>query len=175
MKKTDKVKPGKAQQSPAPAEPIKDAPMGHAPVMTMIEAIKEYQVPGAVNDFDPKTYTIAHGWKEHCPGTTVWGAGRIMLGMPKGFNRLGPLGHVSPPDLFPSFLQIYETWEDHKACWGYDKLNIPCWKHLDEHGNTLVRGLSPRVNTPFVHIILGNHMDKIECLEITAKDIEEMD
>jgi hypothetical protein len=134
--------------------------------MTIIEAINEYQVPGAVGDFDPATATLENGWKEHCPGTLVSGVGWVFLGMPKGFDRLGPV----PAEYFR--IHIFETFEE---CWPFDKFNVPVWKYLDAHGNTLVRSLSPRVNTPFLHIILGDHRDKINCLEITAADIKEMD
>ena len=58
--------------------------------MTIIEAINEYQVPGAVGDFDPETAVLENGWKDHVPGTLVSGIDRIFLGMPTGFNRLGP-------------------------------------------------------------------------------------
>lgn len=141
-------------------------PMKPKPVMTMIEAIEEYQVPGAVGDFDKNTAVIDNGWVGHVPATFVSGIGLVFLGMPRGFMRLGPI------EAKYFRLWIFETWE---ACWAYDKYNVPCWKHLDEHGNTLVRGLSPRVNTPFLHVILGDHRDKIDCLEITAADLAEMD
>jgi hypothetical protein len=49
----------------------------------------------------------------------------------------------------------------------YDNFNIPVWKYLDEHGNTLVRGLKPRINTPFLHVFLWDARDEIQCLELT--------
>lgn len=136
--------------------------------MTIIEAIREYQEPGAVSSFDPATATIQHGWKEHCPGTYSPQIGTILLGMPKGFSRLGPIdiGKIARS------IFIFETFEEG---WGYNMFNVPVWKYMDKHGNTLVRGLSPRVNTPFIHIFLGNHMDKINCIEITDADLEDMD
>lgn len=138
--------------------------------MTLLEAICEYQVPGAVGDFNPKTATFNHGWTEHVPGTVAFGIGRILLGMPKGFDRVGPIDLCEGRALW-----IYETWEEHQAHWSYDKFNVPVWKYLDEHGNTIVRGLSPRVNSPFLHVILGDYRDKINCLELTKADLAEMD
>ena len=41
--------------------------------------------------------------------------------------------------------------------------------------NTLVRGLSPRINKPFLDIYLKDVRDKINCFEIFKEDIESMD
>jgi hypothetical protein len=142
--------------------------MGRKKRMTMIEAIREYQEPGAATGFDPATATIDRGWAEHVPGTIISNIGIVLLGMPKGFNRIGPVG------LTIRTLFIFETWEQCQS-WPYHKFNVPVWKHLDSHGNTLVRGLSPRTNQPFIHVILGDHLDKISCLEITEADLKEMD
>ena len=46
---------------------------------------------------------------------------------------------------------------------------------LSEIQETLVRGFIPRRNEPFLHIFLENCLDKIDCLEITNEDIEDMD
>jgi hypothetical protein len=100
--------------------------------------------------------------------------------MPKGFNRLGPV------DAKDFRLWIYESWEaatehrgkapgDLTVTGPFDLFNVPVWKYLDEHGNTLVRGMCPRTNRPFLHIILGDHLDKIDCLEITDEDLKGMD
>jgi hypothetical protein len=92
------------------------------------------------------------------------GVGTLFLGMPKGFMRLGPI-QTEHMHLF-----IFE--DD----WGFfDKFNIPVWRYLDEHGNTLVRGLSPRVNVPFLHIYLKDIRDKVNCLELTKAEVEAMD
>jgi hypothetical protein len=134
------------------------------------EAIQEYQCSGCVNGPYPECYQRASGSDgvqcgKHCPGTFVSARGKIFLGLPVGFDRLGPYNDMR--------LLIFQ---ELKNGWGeYDKFNVPVWKHLDEHGNTLVRGISPRLNMPFLHIFLLNVIDKIECREITAEDIEGMD
>ena len=137
--------------------------------MTILEAIKQYQVFGAMGDFVPGESKLEHGWADHVSGTFLSGIGGVLLGMPKGFNRIGSSNGMQRS------VWIYETWEEKETHWRYGKFNVPCWKHLDEYGNTLVRGLSPRTNMPFLHVILGDHRDKIDCLEITAADIAEMD
>lgn len=131
-------------------------------------AVETYQCPGCVCGHDISCYqnskSIGFECSKHVPGTTIFPTiGRIFLGMPKGFNRQGPYGDM-----------VLCMFNDPKE-YGYDKFNIPCWKYLDEHGNTLVRGLRPRLNESFLHVIIGSHLDEINCLEITDKDREEMD
>ena len=92
------------------------------------------------------------------------GKGKILLGMPKGFNRLGQADKVG--------LFIYRTFVERGE---YNKFNVPVWKHLTKDGHTIVRGICPRLSWPWIHIFLENCITKIECLEITEKDMKEMD
>lgn len=134
----------------------------------VIEAIERYQVPGCVNDYSEDNIVqdgVGVEWSEHVAGTSVTsprGLERIYLGMPNGFFRLGK---AETP------INIFSTWEQKEEKWKYDFLNVPCWKYLDKHGNTIVRGLSPRINAPFLHVILGNHIEKIDCHEITEDNL----
>ena len=108
----------------------------------------------------------------HIPGTFMNFIGRIFLGLPKGFNRLGPNG---------SSIEIHETYDDFLSCMGIelDKLNkytVPVWKHLTENGHTLIRHYMPRRNDTTITIILENCMDRMpNAIEITKEDIEFMD
>ena len=71
---------------------------------------------------------------------------------------------------------IFKNEEEFVNSWGkYDKFNMPVWKFKNADGNIIVRGLSPRTNSPFIHIFLYDCFDKINCLEITKKDQEGMD
>lgn len=132
------------------------------------EAVETYQCPGCVGGSDISCYqnagAIGMECTKHVPGTMIMPViGTIFLGMPREFNRQGPYRDMK--------LCILNTPEEY----GYDKFNIPCWKYFDEHGNTLVRGLRPRLNEGFLHVILGDNLNEIDCLEITDKDREEMD
>lgn len=69
---------------------------------------------------------------------------------------------------------MYESFNNNVK-WTYDKFNIPVWKHLNSNGHTIVRGIMPRINEIFIHIYLEDCIKKIDCLEITADDINEMD
>lgn len=93
--------------------------------------------------------------------------GSIFLGLPNGFNRLG---------VYPQMkLHIYESW-DHlsKACED-PKFNVIIWKHLDQRGNTVLRGLRPRLNEPYLYLVLGDCRDKLPGIEISLTDAAQMD
>lgn len=133
------------------------------------KAIEEYQCPGCVCGMDIRCYKPCEDGEgvqcdKHACGTLMTGAGLFFLGMPKGFNRTGQLEHEQK-------VLIFEKAKDYL---GFNMWNVPVWKHLDGC-NTIVRGLSPRINYPFIHVYLENCMDKIDCLEITKDDIDSMD
>jgi hypothetical protein len=134
------------------------------------DAIEEYQCSGCMKGGDISCFKVNEaggiGCGNHYAGTMISGIGKIFLGMPKGFNRLG-----EQSGLVPNIFRSFES-----SSWGYDnKFNRPVWKHLTKDGHTLVRGLMPRKNEPFLHIYLENCLDKIDCLEITEEDINQMD
>ncbi len=134
------------------------------------KTIKNYQCQGCMIGYDTSCFeenlTGGIGCGKHTAGTYIGGIGKVILGLPKGFCRVGKFDG----DLIPS---IFEKFED--SGWDYSKWNIPVWKHLNKEGHTLIRGISPRVNSPFIHIFLENCLDKINCLEITEEDINGMD
>ncbi len=129
-------------------------------------AVEEYQRPGCVCGHDISCYQKEgdEACSKHVPGTTMSHIGRFFLGMPKGFNRLGP----------DREMRIY-IFPELKDGWGYDIFNVPVWKHKDKNGNVIVRGISPRINAPFLHIFLSGCLSEINCVEITDKELEEMD
>jgi len=132
-------------------------------------AIEEYQCSGCMIGGDVSCFkennTGGIGCGKHTAGTVIIPIGTILLGMPKGFNRIGQYTDLKP--------NIYETFES--SDWTYDKWNIPTWKFLSPEGHTFVRGISPRTNKPWIHVFLENCISKINCLEITQSDIDFMD
>lgn len=132
------------------------------------KAIRKYQCTGCVGG--PALSCFEEGSAlecgRHVAGTRISSVGRIFLGLPRGFNRLGPCEDMKLHILKEVGKNENET---------FGKFNIAVWKHLDVYGNTLVRAYSPRINTPFLWIFLGNHMKDIDCIEITKEDIEKMD
>ena len=105
-------------------------------------AIERYQCSGCVSGSDTSCFkeNVAGGvgCGKHFSGTIIIGVGKVFLGLPKGFNRLGHFDNMKPT-IFKSFKDFTETgWDE------YNAFNRPVWKYLDEHGNTIVRGLMPR-------------------------------
>lgn len=142
------------------------------------KAIESYQCLGCMSGHDINCgkfvqRTWSESCSEHYPATSIGLSIKIFLGMPVGFNRTGGgMGDKTKLclDIFESFNTVWD--KDGKP---YDKFNIPVWKHLNKNGHTLVRGLSPRNNAPFLHVILEDCMDNIDCFEVTDKLISEMD
>ena len=100
----------------------------------------------------------------HRPASAMSGIGSLFLGLPPGFNIRGSTMRIT----------IFETEDQHKDKWSYDKLNVPVWMHLDDNLNTIVRGLSPRIGIGFIHIFLCDARDYVKAAhEISKSDIEE--
>lgn len=142
------------------------------------KAIETYQCPGCISGHNTECGKfVKRGWSESCgehfPATSIGLSIKIFLGMPNGFNRTG--GGMGDKvdlqlDIFESFDSIWD--KDGKP---YDELNVPVWKYLNENGHTLVRGLSPRNNNTFLHVILEDCVDKIDCFEVTKELMKEID
>jgi hypothetical protein len=131
--------------------------------------IETYQCSGCIEGHNiscfKHDYDGGVGCGNHMAGTILPVVGTILLGLPKGFNRLGTSTSLRP--------KIYETFESSE--WKYDVFNVPMWKHLSKEGHTFVRGFMPRLNTPFLHIFLEDCTNKINCLEISQEQIDAMD
>ncbi len=134
--------------------------------------VEAYQCAGCVGDGEEcfKKDIIGIGCSKHCAGTRGSpNIGRFLLGVPKGFNRYG----INEK----TYTLIFEDLKQKIIQYPYNKFNLPVWKYLDRDV-CFIRGLMPRVNEPFLHII-GNiskeDFEDIRCLEITKEDVEEMD
>lgn len=137
------------------------------------KAIKEYQCTGCIDGQPFLCYQNVSSSNpgiectRHIPATMISNIGIIYLGLPKGFNRVG----LEQKNMT---FRIFESFSDY--IWRYDMYNIPVWKYLHkEFGNTIVRGMNPRLNEGWLHIFLEDCMAEIHCLEITDDDIKNMD
>jgi hypothetical protein len=136
--------------------------------------VKEYQCPGCCVLGDPGCFSKSEAdlsCKKHCPGTVMIGVGTIMLGMPKGFNRLGPQKEAN--------LSIFETYNDFMKEYANIKTKycVPVWRYVNEKKHTFLRLFNPRTNITEVIIILEDCLKEFtcsSCIEITQEDINSM-
>lgn len=135
--------------------------------------IREYQCSGCMKGCGDDCYKKCEenlSCEKHHAGTMGTGIGRFYLGMPKGFSRIGECKDM--------ILNIYKDYKEKEKSWKYDKFNIPVWKYRNEQNHIFVRGISPRINAPFIHVVLkctNKEFNQINCLEIKEEDREDMD
>jgi hypothetical protein len=156
--------------------------------MSNTKAIEQYQCPGCVHgsslrcgQFKPADAGVGCG--SHSPATyVVPGVGKIFLGMPKGFNRMGSLQNVMSLYIYEDLNELHgikpevEVASVKDAPTWYTKFNVPVWKHRTAEGPVYVKGMHPRVNQNFLQVILSPEgFETIDCLEISKEEIAEMD
>lgn len=133
--------------------------------------IEEYQCSGCAHGSDTDCGKfIQNGIKKECsnhsPGTIMYPGGKIYLGMPKGFNKVGPYIENFSILIFDELDRFY------------DNLNIPVWKFRNDKGHVFIRGLSPRINCPFLHLIINctdDEYGEIKCFELDDNFLEGID
>jgi len=148
-------------------------------------AIKKYQCNGCENKIgDFSCYKVNRhglGCEDHINGFGIIGLDFVLPSMPNGFNRLG----IICPDQ-EQFDNLVQLGKGHLTMFIFDRLTnqfsngkkkftIPVWKYKSKDGHTFIRGLLPRLNMPFMYIILEDCLSKVDCLEITEADIEAME
>jgi hypothetical protein len=140
----------------------------------MMKAAAEYQCPGCMNGNNPddciKVNITECGCTGHHAGTMGLGMGTFALGLPRGFNRFGPSGERK--------IEVYESYDSMMAIHPNlsTMFSVPVWKHLDAHGNTVMRWFSPRINNGWSCVVLGDCRDKFpQAQEITAEHLDQMD
>jgi hypothetical protein len=132
--------------------------------------IETYQCPGCTCGSDISCFEPGDNLEcgKHVPGTFGnQGIGVFLLGMPTGFCR------VKGKKQLRIFNDVAKNDPDHS--WSYDKFNIPVWKFLDKHNNTIVRGMCPRIDFSWIHIYMGDRRNDINCFEIVQTDLDKMD
>jgi len=135
-----------------------------------MDLVKKYQCSGCMNGPAKQCFqktSIGIGCNRHYPGTMMTSQGTIFLGLPKGFNRRGDSRCID--------ITIFESQQQQQKQWQYDKFNVPVWKHKNKSGHIIIRGISPRTNCGFIHIIAKGDFDSIACINITEEDISEME
>lgn len=139
-------------------------------------AVRNYQCCGCVSGPSLKCFQkndIGEGCGKHCPGTNITtpqGLISIILGLPNGFCRLG-----NAQNKVKTKLIIFKDIEQQQKQWGYNKFNVPVWRHELDNGIVVIRGFIPRTNEGFLHLILDADINCFDGVEITQNDIDNMD
>lgn len=117
------------------------------------QMIEEFQCPGCMHGPDTKDCAQFKPERDgsmaqcigHVPATAVFPAvGRIVLGLPKGFNRVGS----QTPGPF------VRCWEAAADCVQWNKFNLATWA-MESDGHLFVRTYMPRINLSVVDVIRG--------------------
>ena len=123
------------------------------------EMISEFQCPGCTCGTSPCTECESYkpqggeSWvcAGHSAGTMILGIGKIFLGMPKGFD------HVGPNEQIGQRYQMIRLWQAGTSpAWDY--LNVPVWAR-EKDGYLFVRTYCPRLNRSFVDVIEGGELE----------------
>jgi len=111
-------------------------------------------------------------WCEtHSAGTILSGVGKIALGMPKGFDKVGNISNTLTSERTTN-IRLYENAENPMI---YDKLNIPVWA-MELEGYLFVRVIAPRINMTNVDVIKDGKIKDIcpDALDV-SKFLDEID
>lgn len=126
-----------------------------------IEMVEDKQCPGCIRGSNTKCgsfemhkdeeFFTCKNWR---PSTFMSGVGRIVLGMPRGFNRTGCVEFGDKPFVY---MRLYESPE---KMMNYNKFNVAVWA-MEHDGYLYVRCYSPRANHLYVDVIKGGKMENV--------------
>ncbi len=122
--------------------------------MTPLEMVHEYQCPGCVCGSGPWTceeYKLSEQkdgpcfCENHTPGTVARPGGLFMLGLPKGFCKVGRRKEKGD-----TYVRLWQ--EGQRPDW--NNCNVAVWAMVRD-GVLYVRTYLPRVNLTYVDVIPG--------------------
>tara|TARA_Y100000310_G_scaffold56232_1_gene51651 strand:+ start:51068 stop:51547 length:480 start_codon:yes stop_codon:yes gene_type:complete len=149
---------------------------------SQIAMIEKFQCPGCtcgcgVEECDNfKFDTVQPDWfkcKGHSAGTMLMPGGKIALGLPKGFNKVGALTNSMMDDDHTTNIRLHENIETAESIWD-DQLNLPIWA-MEEDGYLFVRTYQPRINMGWIDIVKGGTMALVPSAIDVSKFIDEID
>lgn len=127
--------------------------------------VEKFQCPGCSAGINPssgcfkQSDTLACG--NHFSGTYLGFIGAVNLGLPKGFNRLGPVDRT----IQKSNIRLFAELPD------YNSFNMPLWA-LEEDGYLFVVVALPRLQQFWVDVIPGK---KVSDLPSNVIDVSTID
>lgn len=138
--------------------------------------IEEFQCPGCVAGSDIKCGAFKFSKNNgvcctgHVPGTMILGLGSILLGMPKGFNRVGDWRGEGGFTRDDSRIRLFTKGEAPE----WNDLNVPVWAMV-EKGYLYVRTYSPRTNRTFIDVVEGGTLELVPKAIDVGKFKDEID
>lgn len=138
--------------------------------------VEKYQCPGccagtSTSDkcYKPCTEGEDRSCQNHGAGTIIPGIGPVNLGLPLGFDTVGPIDKSIQKTIiciFPDLPKIFP----------YNALNVPVWA-LEHEGNLVIRRYSPRINKTFIDIIPNKRISDLPepfhetCINVSKVDM----
>jgi hypothetical protein len=129
--------------------------------------ITEFQCAGCVNGSSPDDgcfikEEVSLSCDNHIARNNVLPIiGTINLGLPIGFNRLGPIDTSKQKNN----IRLYDSMpKDH-----WDKFNIPVWA-MEKDGYLFVRTYLPRTNVTWVDVIKDGKINEVDPYPINVGD-----
>lgn len=134
--------------------------------------IEKFQCPGCSGGCDPDNcdmfkvtrYENQFGGtfqlfycESQSAGTILSGAGKIALGLPKGFDKVGAISNCLNYDKITTNIRLFLSTPINF----YNYLNIPVWA-MELDGYLFVRTYSPRINVGYVDIIKGGNLSDLK-------------
>ena len=131
-----------------------------------LKLVDEFQCPGcsAGGGIDSGCFKQSENTlscSNHSAGTFIGGIGNVNLGLPKGFNRLGPIDKRIQRTNIRLFTELPN----------YNEFNMPLWA-LEKDGHLFVVVALPRLQQFWVDVIPGK---KISDLPPTVLDVSKID
>jgi hypothetical protein len=127
--------------------------------------VGKFQCVGCVGGCEPSSENVkeigggAWACERHVPGTLLFPVGKVMLGLPKGFNRVRH--------------RLIRLWP---GCGSpnWDDLNVPVWA-MEKDCHLFVRTYSPRINVTWVDVVEGGTIGMTPSAIDVSKFVDEID
>lgn len=139
--------------------------------------VETFQCPGCVAGgdtscgvFEPETGWSHGACKSHVAGTLIMPGGKVYLGMPKGFNRVGVIPYKRDGASASNNVRLWAAGTDP----GWDRLNVAVWA-MEVDGHLFVRTFAPRVGQHFVDVVEGGTMALVPNAINVGDFIDEID
>ena len=126
------------------------------------EMIEKFQCPGCTLGCNTECVTlhkegdISFWCDSHSAGTIIMG-GKIALGLPKGFDKVGALTNSLNYDRRSTNIRLFSSSE---KIFEYNFFNVPVWA-MEKDGYLFIRTYCPRINISFVDVIKGGKREEI--------------